>query len=70
MLIGEQWLVDSERNAYREFLEEDCEEVEKSIRKKTSNGRPLGGDEFIDLLESRCGQKLRVQKKGRPKKEL
>jgi len=70
LLCGEQWLVDEERKAYSEYLEEDCEEVEKTIRQKTSNGRPLGRDDFIDLLEYRCGQKLRVRKKGRPKKEI
>lgn len=70
LLSGEQWLSEAERNDYRVFFEEDSEEVEKTIRQRTSNGRPLGGDEFIDLLERRFGHKLEVGIKGRPRKEI
>ncbi len=69
LLSGESWLNESERNDYRAFLEEENEEVEKAIRQRTSTGRPLGGDEFICFLECRYGHRLKVGKKGRPKKD-
>jgi len=46
-------------------------EVNRSVPnflKRTTCGRPLGGDEFICFLECKYGQKLKVSKKGRPKK--
>jgi putative transposase len=70
LLSGEQWLDEATRNDYKAFIEEDSEEAEKVIRQRTSSGRPLGGDEFICLLESRYGYRLKVGKKGRPKKEI
>jgi putative transposase len=69
LLNGEQWLTEAERNHYKAFFEEDSEEVEKTIRQRTSNGRPLGGDEFIYFLECKYGQKLKVGSKGRPMKD-
>jgi len=69
LLSGVQWLTEAERNHYKVFFEEDNEEVEKTIRQRTSDGRPLGGDEFICFLECKYGQKLKVGNKGRPKKD-
>ena len=51
------------------FFDDDGEEVEKTIRQRTSCGRPLGGDVFIYLLECRYGHRLKIGKKGRPRKE-
>jgi putative transposase len=69
LLSGNIWLSDAERQDYRAFFEGDNEEVEKTIRQRTSSGRPLGGEEFMDFLELRYGLRLRIGKKGRPKKE-
>jgi putative transposase len=69
LLSGEKWLSETEKNDYSGFFREDSEEVEKTIRQRTSSGRPLGGDEFVDLLERKYGYMLRLGKKGRPKKE-
>ena len=69
LLSGETWLRDTERNEYGEFFKQDSEEVEKTIRQRTSNGRPLGGDKFVELLEHKSGYMLKLGKKGRPKKE-
>jgi len=68
LLSEEQWITEAERNYYKAFFEEDSEEGEKTIRQRTTCGRPLGGDEFICFLECKYGQKLKVSKKGRPKK--
>lgn len=69
LLSSVQWLNEAERNDYRAFFEEECEEVEKTIRQRTTTGHPLGGDDFVDLLERMFGHKLKVGKKGRPKQQ-
>jgi putative transposase len=38
------------------------------IRQATRTGAPLGSQEFIRLLESRAGRRLRVRPRGRPRK--
>ncbi len=67
MLSGEEWLHGTARSEYREFFKQENEETEKSIRQRTSSGRPLGGDEFVDLLEFKFGYMLRLGRRGRPR---
>jgi putative transposase len=69
LLSGETWLSETERGEYREFFGQDNGEVEKTIRQRTSNGRPLGGDKFVELLECKYGYMLKIGKKGRPRKD-
>jgi putative transposase len=52
---------------WREFLEEelDVDGEEDKIRYATRTGRPLGGEEFIQYLESLTGRVLAPLKRGR-----
>ena len=69
ILSVKDWLEEDDIQAYREFLIADDRETEKSIRKATATGRPLGGVSFIQLLEKELGRSLLPKKAGRPKKE-
>lgn len=51
------------------FLETQDKEGDQLIRKRTKTGRPLGGDEFVALLESLTGRELKVKLPGRPRVE-
>ena len=42
---------DKEIKSYREFISKDAKEMNESIRRATSTGRPLGRDGFIRKLE-------------------
>lgn len=52
------WLADSNNAASDEI-----------IRKHTRTGRPAGDELFIDDLEARLGLRVRVQRRGRPRKK-
>ncbi len=69
ILSSEDWLEESEFNAYREFLTDEDRNKEDSIRKATSTGRPLGSDEFIEDLGKILERDFFPRKPGRPKKE-
>jgi putative transposase len=47
------------------FLGMDDEDGVKLIRKRTSDGRPLGKEGFVEDLEMKCGRSLRPGKRGR-----
>jgi putative transposase len=40
-----------------------------AVRRATYAGEPLGGEEFLRLLERQAGRRLRVLPRGRPRKE-
>jgi putative transposase len=67
ILTGESWLEENEFIAYREFLRQENQKIEDSIRKVTSAGRPFGSEEFIKILEKILKQDILPQKAGRPK---
>lgn len=51
------------------FLRDDEKDDDlEQIRKIQSSGRPLGGEEFIDMLEKFTGISLRKRRPGRPPK--
>jgi putative transposase len=69
ILSSEDWLEESEFNAYREFLMDEDKNKGDSIRKATSTGRPLGSEEFIKSLGKILEINIFPKKAGRPKKE-
>lgn len=69
ILSGKGWLGKGELNAYRKFLRDEEKEIEASIRKATSAGRPLGSDRFIKGLEEIIKRGIFPKKAGRPKKK-
>lgn len=68
-ILSGGWLEENEINAYCEFLRHEDKEVEDSIRKSTSTGRPLGSEEFIKGLERTIERDIFPKKAGRPKRE-
>lgn len=58
MLNGEMWLGENERPDYKKFFGQDGKEIEKIIRQRTSNGRPVGGEQFVELIEQKLGHML------------
>jgi len=55
--------------AWRAYLREQEEEAEvKDIHDHIKTGRPLGGNEFVDQLESNLGRELQPKKPGRKKR--
>lgn len=69
VLSGECWLEGMDLSAYRESLRNEDKEIEESIRKATSTGRPFGAEMFIKRFEKILGRDLLPKKAGRPKKE-
>lgn len=69
VLSGKGWLGEGEIAAYREFLRGDDKEIEASIRKVTTTGRPFGTDGFVKRLEECLNRDLLPKKAGRPRKE-
>ncbi|HEY3308237.1 MAG TPA: transposase [Desulfuromonadaceae bacterium] len=62
------WLAAEQRDQFGDFLTTPSEEEESLIRKKTTTGRPLGTDLFVDNLEYMIASSLRLKPRGRPKK--
>ena len=58
-----------EIKSYREFISKDAKEMNESIRRATSTGRPLGRDGFMRKLERILDRDLFPKKGGRPKKK-
>ncbi len=46
----------------------DEEALGRRLREASCRGRPLGDEEFVESLETRCGRRLRARPVGRPKK--
>ena len=63
------WFDPSERASYAEFVLAENDEMEDAIRKATRTGRPFGPESFVDTLEFRLNQTLRVKRAGRPRKK-
>jgi len=51
------------------LIERTDEEFVRTLRLRTSRGRPLGSDSFISKLETIAGRRLRALPNGRPRKE-
>lgn len=69
ILSKESWFDEKEIKSYREFLSKDANEINASIRRATSTGRPLGSEGFIKKLERILRRDLFPKKGGRPKKK-
>ncbi|MFN3396531.1 MAG: transposase [Thermodesulfovibrionales bacterium] len=68
-IISEEGYFDMEEiKSYRVFLRQENEEINTTIRKATSTGRPLGSENFIRKLEMILKRELFPKKGGRPKK--
>jgi len=69
ILSGESWLEENEVITYREFLRQENQKIEDSIRKATSAGRPFGSEEFLKILEKILERDIFPRKAGRPRKK-
>jgi len=69
ILSGESWLEENEVIAYREFLRQENQNIEDSIRKATSAGRPLGSEQFLKILEKILERDIFPRKAGRSRKK-
>jgi putative transposase len=70
LLSVDSWLAAEQREQFREFLKTPSEEEDALIRRKTSSGRPLGSDSFVDMLQYKLACSLRLKQRGRPKKTV
>ena len=52
---------------WREFLGLPARDADEEIRSSTHAGRPLGSNDFVQLLERQMGRRLSARKGGRPK---
>lgn len=68
VLSDGSWLAMEQRDQFKEYLATHSEEEDELIRKKTTTGRPLGTDSFVDMLEYKIASPLRLKPRGRPKK--
>ena len=69
LLNEPDWLLaELRRQKYRSYLRDESEEKAAQIRRMTATGRPLGGSEFLSVLESHLERVLSVQKRGRPRR--
>ena len=69
ILSGEDWLEDNEYKAYCEFLRYEEKQMEVSIRKSTSTGRPLGSEWFIRGLQKILERDIFLKRVGRPRRK-
>ena len=69
LLQEPSWLDTADRKSYADFMLQDNEAAENSLRMATRTGRPFGSEEFIDKMEFQLNQQLRPRKPGRPKKK-
>ena len=70
VLSTASWLGAEHREQFREFVTAPSDEEDMLIRKKTSTGRPLGTDAFVEILEYKLASSLRGKPRGRPKKTV
>ncbi len=68
LLCATAWLSPQELKSYTEFIREEDEDIDNTIRKATRTGRPFGTEQFIDQLEFCLNQKLQPKSPGRPRK--
>jgi putative transposase len=64
ILSKESCFDDIEIKAYREYLSKDAKEINASIRRTTSTGRPLGSESFIKELEKALKRDLSLKRLG------
>ena len=69
ILSPEGWRGERDLSAYRDFISKAGDDVERTIRKATSTGRPLGSNSFIQQIETILRRDIFPRKAGRPKKE-
>jgi len=69
VLSKEGWLNEKGIKSYREFLRKEDKEIDATIRRATSTGRPVGSEGFIKKLERILGLHLFSKKGGRPKRK-
>lgn len=69
ILSGEDWLEENEYKTYCEFFRYEEKQIEDSIRKSTSTGRPLGNEWFIRGLEKILERDIFPKKVGRPRRK-
>lgn len=69
LLHEPSWLSQEARKDNADFLLQENEDAENTLRKATRTGRPFGSETFIDELELLRNQSLRPRKPGRPKKK-
>jgi len=69
LLKCSDWLQESERGRYRDYIREPDREDLEAIRKATLAERPLGGKGFVRGLEQVLGRELTVRPRGRPRKD-
>ena len=69
ILTGESWLEENEFTAYREFLRQENQNIEDSIRSATSSGRPFGSEEFLGILGEILNQDILPKKAGRHRRK-
>ena len=67
VLSRENGIKEKEIRLHRESLREEREEINATLRRATSTGRPLGGEGFIRKLEKRLNRDLFPKKSGRSK---
>ena len=67
VLSDNNWLDEKGLKSYREFLRQEEKEIDASIRRATSTGRPLGTERFIKKLEKLLGRDIFPKKVGRHK---
>lgn len=60
------WLGESDRVTYREFIRNADDEETELIRRATSTGRPLGKEGFVRMLEETFDRALIPKSPGRP----
>jgi len=68
LLSENDWLGGKNLKAYRNFFKDEDGITDSLIRKSTSTGRPLGGEQFLKGLEKLIGRRLIAKKAGRPRK--
>lgn len=63
--------VEEKQKNWKTFMKtpDNLDEVTR-IRQQTLKGRPLGGNDFIEKLETKLKRVLKLKPKGRPKKKL
>jgi hypothetical protein len=65
-----RWRAEYDWPRWREVLETSLDEEAfgQRLQEASRRGRPLGGEEFTEKLERRCGRRLRPLPLGRPRK--
>jgi putative transposase len=69
ILSTQSWLTDTDLNGYRDFIRHEDKNVEDSIRKATSIGRPFGDEIFIKTIGTILNRDITPRDAGRPRKQ-